>query len=230
MKEVLISILTYNKLEYTKKCIEKLFENTVMPYHRIVVTDNNSSDDTVKWLKSLDNKIRLIENKENLGFAKAHNRAIELYPWHDVVLLNNDIEVPWDWLSILQNKLYSGGFGAVSPAIQTPGGLDLGAVLDKQGKGRSLINDFQTEPTWITGSCLYIANDTLQKVGLLDEDFKFYYEDVDYCIRMKNAGIKFKCVSDVVVIHHNSVSSNPAQKKVMMEESKRYFVSKHNWC
>jgi len=228
MNEVVISILTYNKLEYTKKCLEKLFENTVMPYHRIVVTDNNSTDGTVKWLKSLDNKIRLIENEENQGFAQAHNFIMNEYPKHDVVLMNNDIEVEWKWLMVLQDGL-QGNIGAVSPCIKTPGGLDVGAVLDKQARGKSLINDFKTEPTWITGSCLYLCRETIDLVGLLDPNFKFYYEDVDYCVRMKKLGIGFKCISDVVVVHHNSVSSTPELKKRMLEESRQYFMKKHNW-
>lgn len=229
MREVVISILTYNKSEYTKKCLEKLFENTILPYHRIVVSDNGSTDDTVKYLKSLDNRIRFIENKENLGFARAHNAVIETYPCHDVVLMNNDIEVSWNWLQILQDSLYVGNYGAVSPAIKTPGGLDVGAVLDGQAKGKSLINDFETEPIWITGSCLYLSRNTLDVIGLLDEEFKFYFEDVDYCVRMKRSGINFKCIRDVVVIHHNSVSSNHDQKKAMMEQSRKYFIKKHSW-
>jgi len=229
MREVVISILTYNKLDYTKRCLEKLFENTILPYHRIVVSDNSSSDDTVKYLKSLDNRIRLIENKENLGFARAHNRVIEEYCSHDIVLMNNDIEVPWNWLTILQQQCIENKYGAVSPAIKTPGGLDVGAVLDSQAKGRSLINDFITEPDWITGSCFYLSRDFgISPVGLLDEQFRFYYEDVDYCFRMKKLGIKFKCIKDVVVVHHNSVSSNPEQKRKMMEDSKQYFIKKHS--
>lgn len=229
MNEVIISILTHNKLDYTKKCLEKLFENTILPYHRIVVSDNCSTDDTVSYLKSLDNRIRFIENKDNFGFASAHNSVIEQYPKHDIVLMNNDIEVPWNWLNTLQSELYSNNYGAVSPAIKTPNGLDVGAVLDSNAKGRSLIND-NREPDWITGSCFYIKNETIQTIGMLDSHtYKFYYEDVDYCVRMKKAGIKFKCIKSVEIIHHNSVSSNPEQKRSMMEESRKNFIAKHEW-
>lgn len=227
MNEVVVSILTFNKLEYTKKCIYSILENTTLPYHRIVVSDNNSTDGTVEWLKGLGNNIRLIENKENLGFAKAHNAVMQEYSYHDIVLMNNDIEVPPDWLKKLQEAVYSEYYGAVSPAIKVNNGLDVGAVLDSQARGRSLINDSITEPDWITGSCLYIKNSTIQRIGILDNFFNFYYEDVDYCIRMKKENIKFKCIQDVKVVHHNSVSTNPAQKKFMMEESKKYFVEKH---
>jgi O-antigen biosynthesis protein len=227
MNEVIISILTYNKLEYTKKCLETLLERTA-PYYRIVVSDNGSTDKTVEWLKSLENKILLIENKQNLGFAKAHNKIIEMYPNHDIILMNNDIEVPYNWLPRLIEKKDFENLGAVSPAIITKNGLDVGAILDDKGRGQSLIND-NSEPTWITGSCMYIARSTINSIGLLDNTYNFYFEDVDYCVRMKKQGIAFACNQDVQIIHHNSVSSNPQQKKALMEESKKYFIKKHNW-
>ena len=89
--EIIVSILTYNKLEYTKKCLESLFKSNQLPYHRIVVTDNGSSDDTKTWLRSLGNKIRFIDNHVNVGFAEAHNNVMREYPQHDVVLVNNDM-------------------------------------------------------------------------------------------------------------------------------------------
>lgn len=227
--EVIISILTYNKLDYTKKCLEKIFENTILPYHRIVVTDNGSSDDTVKYLRSLDNRIRLIENKENLGFSKAHNNIIDEYPFHDIVLMNNDIEVPFNWLRILNEQAYSNDYGVVTPAIVQNGKLDVGAVLDSSAKGRSLVDDFKTEPDWVTGSCFYMTRNAISSVGLLDNNFEFYYEDVDYCVRMKKIGIKFKCIKGVQVVHHNSVSSTPDKKREMMEKSREYFIRKHSW-
>jgi len=235
MKEVIISILTYNKLDYTALCMKKLFDNTdttKTPFI-VVVSDNKSMDGTQKWLKTLGKKIKLVLNVENMGFAKAHNIIMKQYPENDVVLMNNDIEVPPNWLEVLQQQI--GDCGAVSPAIQLPNGLDVGARLDSQAKGRSLISS-NDEPHWITGSCIYLRADTRKKIGLLegssgllDEQFNFYYEDVDYCMRMKNAGIKFKCIKDVVIVHHNSVSSNPTQKRAMMEKSRQYFIKKYNW-
>ena len=230
-KEIIISILTYNKLDYTSICLKKLFENTDVsktPFI-VVVSDNGSNDGTQKWLKTMGKKIRLVLNLQNIGFSKAHNIIMKKYPENDVVLMNNDIEVSSNWLQILQEQVHKNNYGAVSPAIQLKNGLDVGARLDSQAKGRSLINSNQ-EPHWITGSCIYIKADTRKKIGLLDEEiFSFYYEDVDYCIRMKQAGIKFKCIRDVVIVHHNSVSSNPAQKRIMMEKSRQAFIKKHNW-
>lgn len=228
MKEVIISILTYNKLEYTKKCLQSIFETPMEPQYKIVVSDNGSTDGTIEFLKKKEiiQKIQVIENKENLGFAKAHNNVMKLYKEHDIVLMNNDLEVPFYWLFIINNSIIRENLGAASPAIQVKNGLDIGAVLNEKAIGRSIIGDENKVPDWITGSCIYISRETLNKIGYLDENFKFYYEDVDFCRRMKEAGIKFRCIKDVVIKHHDSTSSTPEQKRIFMEESRKYFTRK----
>ena len=224
MKEIIISILTYNNLNYTKKCLESLFKTPKYPNYKVVVSDNGSTDETVEFLKQ-HKDIEFINNKKNLGFSKAHNQILKMYPNNDIVLLNNDLELPFGWLPTIAHCVEKRQLGAASPAIKVSNGLDVGAVLNKQAKGRSLINE-NTKPDWITGSCLYITRDTINKVGYLDENFGFYYEDVDYCFRMRKEGIRFECIRDVVIIHYNSVSSTSQQKKIMMENSRRYFAKK----
>jgi GT2 family glycosyltransferase len=214
-------------LDVTKKCLETVFAYTNFIKHRIVVSDNGSTDGTREWLQSLGDKIWYVENEKNLGFASAHNQIMRVFPFDDIVLMNNDIEVKDQWLEKLVNTMNEGKYGAVSPAIETPGGLDIGAVLDSNARGRSIINS-GPEPHWITGSCLFIKRDTINKIGKLDERY-FYYEDVDYCITMKRVGISFKCDTNVIIKHHNSASSNPAQKKLLMEESRKRFIEKWNW-
>lgn len=225
---IIISILTFNKLAYTKKCIESIFntpEHTA-PY-KVVVSDNGSTDGTFEYLLDLKNKgkITFVDNKQNLAFSKAHNKIIKAYPDSDIVLLNNDIEVPFGWLPTLKHNVEKHGLGAASAAIKVPNGLDVGAVLDGNARGRSIINN-ETKPDWITGSCLYVTRDTFNRVGLLDENFKFYYEDVDFCRQMSEKGVQYKCIRDVVIIHHDSTSSTPQQKKILLEESRRYFAKK----
>jgi GT2 family glycosyltransferase len=221
---VIISILTFNKLELTKKCLESVFKTSNVEY-KVVVSDNGSTDGTIEYLSSLKN-IQVILNNENVGFSNGHNQVMKMYDKSDIVLMNNDLEVPPEWLYILKKELTENDYAAVSPAIQTPNGLNVGAVLDKRAKGRSLINDFVTEPNWVTGSCFYISRKTINRVGLLDFNYIFYYEDVDYCFRIKQMGMKFKCIPEVVIKHHDSASSTPERKKKLMEDSRVYFARK----
>lgn len=225
MNKIIISILTYGKISFTQKCLESLFASPNFSDHQIVVSDNGSTDGTQKWLQTLGKRIRFVNNGENLGFSKAHNKIINTYPENDVVILNNDLQVPEYWLDKLVNFSDENNLGAASPAIKNINGLDVGAVLDDHAKGRSLISSKQT-PDWITGSCMYIKRSTINKIGLLDEDYKFYYEDVDYCFRMKKANIKFACNHDVAIIHHGSASSTSSTKKIIMEDSRKRFCKK----
>jgi len=220
---VVISILTFNKLAFTKKCLESVFKTTNSDF-KVVVSDNGSTDGTIEYLSSLKN-IQLILNNQNVGFSHAHNQVIRMHSGSDIVLMNNDLEVPENWLFVLRKELKENSLGAVSPAIQVSNGLNVGAVLDSRAKGRSLIND-DREPDWITGSCFYIARSTIDKIGLFDENYIFYYDDVDYCFRMKQAGLKFKCVKEIVIKHNDGTSSTPESKKMLMENSRQYFAKK----
>ena len=93
-----IIILTWNVIEYTKLCLDSLKNKIGYEPCDVYVVDNGSSDGTVEYLRTLD-WIHLIENKENLGFVRGNNVAIDQIKDGDVVLLNNDIIIEQaDWL------------------------------------------------------------------------------------------------------------------------------------
>ena len=90
-KKVSIIILTWNGLEFTKKCLDSLKDTVNDAMITTYVVDNGSTDGTVEYLKELD-WIRVIENKENLGFVRGNNVAINQIKDDDIILLNNDID------------------------------------------------------------------------------------------------------------------------------------------
>lgn len=105
-KKVSIIILTWNGLEFTKKCLDSLKDTVNDAMITTYVVDNGSTDGTVEYLKELD-WIRVIENKENLGFVRGNNVAINQIKDDDIILLNNDIIVEQaDWVSVLQQTAY----------------------------------------------------------------------------------------------------------------------------
>ncbi|MFA5074274.1 MAG: glycosyltransferase, partial [Nitrospirota bacterium] len=96
-----IVILTHNQLDYTKKCVRSIQENTPEP-HEIVFVDNASRDGTVKWLRRLMHEhpnYLLIENSWNHGFARGCNQGIEASSGEHILLLNNDVVVTRGWLA-----------------------------------------------------------------------------------------------------------------------------------
>jgi len=88
--KVSIIILTWNGLDYTKKCMESLEESVTNKKCDVYVVDNGSIDETLEYLRGLD-WINVIENKENLGFVRGNNIAINRITEGDIILLNNDI-------------------------------------------------------------------------------------------------------------------------------------------
>ncbi|MEM5687389.1 glycosyltransferase family 2 protein [Bacillus cereus] len=110
-----IIVLTHNKLEYTKLCVESINQFTRKGTYELIIVDNNSTDGTVEWLREQDD-IKVIYNQENMGFPKGCNQGIVLAEGDNILLLNNDTIVTHNWLENLINVLYSSDeIGAVGP-------------------------------------------------------------------------------------------------------------------
>lgn len=222
---VSIIILTWNGLDYTKKCLRSLF-STLERYDpetvQVVVVDNASTDGTVAYLRSLGSKIKLIKNPENLGFSKANNLAIRTVPeGDDVVLLNNDMEIHQaDWLYRLQRCAYqSPDIGLVGCRLVSGNGLlmhagtymPLETLWGQQiGGGEKDINQypFNREVEGVVFACVYLKRAVLREVGLLDEDYFAYFEDTDYCFRAKEKGFRVFYCGEVNLVHYQNVSTS----------------------
>ena len=97
-----IIILTYNNLNYTKECLDSIKKYTKEGTYEIIIVDNNSTDGTVEYLKSQPD-LKVIYNKENMGFPKGCNQGISLASnSNDILLLNNDTIVTNNWLDNLK--------------------------------------------------------------------------------------------------------------------------------
>jgi len=221
-KKVTIIILTWNGLEYTKKCLETLRENTDFDNYNIIFVDNGSTDDTIHYLNSLDD-VSIITNSENLGFVKANNQAIEKSdPDSDIILLNNDTEIPLNqknWITELQNAAYSEHeIGIVGCRLQRHNGMlqHAGAYMPVKtfwgqqiGSEEMDINQypFTSDVEAVVFACVYIKRELINKIGGLSEDYFSYFEDTDYCLTAKEAGYKTVCCGAVTIIHHENVST-----------------------
>ena len=112
-----IIIVTFNGLNYTKKCVESIEKNTKNVNYRIIFVDNNSTDGTLEFLKKVPNSI-LISNDENFGFVNAMNQGFDKVSAKYVVWLNNDTIVSPSWLKFLlqhlENNPKNGAIGPMS--------------------------------------------------------------------------------------------------------------------
>ncbi|HLN89880.1 MAG TPA: glycosyltransferase family 2 protein, partial [Candidatus Binatia bacterium] len=196
---VSIIILNYNGLAYLKACLESLRKQTY-PNSRITVCDNDSNDGSVEFLKKNYPNITLIKNRENFGFAKGNNIAIEyaLKQGTDYVfLLNNDTEMEPDALAKLVESVETDeSFGIVGPLV-----LDLGDRRTVQEAGMSIdkfgfptqekgSDQLVSEAFFVSGCAMLIKTAVLQAVGVFDNEYFMFAEDLDLCWRAQLAGYK----------------------------------------
>jgi GT2 family glycosyltransferase len=192
-----IVIVTWNELEYTKKCVAAIERHTPEP-HEIVFVDNGSTDGTPEWLATLAGT-RLIRNATNMGFAAGANAGIRAARGERILLLNNDVIVTEGWLAGLARHLDSqpavGLVGPVSNYVSGPQ-LDVTANYDTmEGMVEHAVRTRRTqagraeEARRLVGFCLLARADVFQAIGLFDEGFGMgNFEDDDLCIRAALGG------------------------------------------
>jgi GT2 family glycosyltransferase len=237
---VTVIVLTWNGLDYTKRCLESL-RNTSHPQCQFHVADNGSSDGTPEYLSSLTS-ISSFANGRNLGFAKGNNQAIgRSDPGSDIVLLNNDTEILQpDWIERLQTTAYSDpAIGLVGCRLVNSQGLLLhaGTYLPVEtfwgqqiGSNEKEVNQYNEDRDveGVVFACVYLKRRVLNEVGLLDEDYFSYFEDTDYCFRAKEKGYRVVCCGSVTVLHHEHVSTtvNQVKQEAMFRRAQKVFRAK----
>ncbi|HEX3075031.1 MAG TPA: glycosyltransferase, partial [Ignavibacteriales bacterium] len=214
-----IIILTYNQLEYTRKCVDSIIKYTPEKYE-IIFVDNASADGTPKYLEGLKTKnanIKLIKNDANLGFPKAVNQGIKAAEGEYILVANNDIHATEGWLSSLINKIeLKNEYGIAGPLSNKVSGFqidknakyDTDAQMLKYAANLSRTNkDKYFEFPRVAFLCTLIKREVIDKVGGLDERFTpGNYEDDDYCLRAQKAGYKTIIVQDAFIHHYGSKS------------------------
>lgn len=207
---VSIVILTYNQLDYTRKCVASVVRHTRQPYELIFV-DNASSDGTLEYLRTIPNA-RLIANSDNLGFAGGNNQGLAIAEGDYVVLLNNDAIVTPDWLTrLLAPFERDSRVGFAGPRSNYVAGDQLLADvayqdledLDGFALQRAVAHAGHGKLTaFIVGFCLALRRTVVERIGGLDTRFgNGNYEDNDYCLRAVRAGW-LGWIADDVFVHH----------------------------
>jgi GT2 family glycosyltransferase len=205
---VSIIIANYNGKKYLDKCLDSL-KNTEYSNFEILVIDNNSTDGSVDLVKQNYPYIKLIELKENLGFAVSNNLAATQARGDFYVFLNNDTIVTNTWLSELAGSLMDGKDDRVAIAqsflLRPDGQVDSsGDFIDRFGRSYSSVLKNPSNNREILSAraaCMIVTKEVFWKLGGFEEDFFASFEDVHLGWKAWIAGYKVVLASNSIVYH-----------------------------
>ncbi len=239
---VSIVIITYNNLKHTQLCINSIFTKTAYPNYELIVVDNASSDGTQDYLMELKGQhknIRVISNKQNAGFAAASNIGMRQSHGQYIILLNNDTIVTKGWISgLIKYFIKNPAVGTVGPITNCIGNE---AKINVDYKNLSTMEIFTEHYTAkkkgkffeipvLAMFCVAMSRQTIDRVGLLDEQFSIgMFEDDDYALRTRKAGLKVICAEDVFIHHFGGASFgklNPNMYNTIFEKNKKRWEKK----
>jgi len=231
-----IIIVNYNTRELIERCLIKIAHYTNLPY-RVYVVDNGSTDGSLEYLRG-QSWIRLIEAGTNLGYGRACNLAIRRGRGEHIVCLNSDIEVTPNWLEPLVVCLDSDPkIAVVGPKCIDHDGLIKGAGFtgtyrklyyrgwnEPDGPGKF---DRQEDVLAVSGAAFAIKRSLIPELGLFDERYFFYYEDVDYCTNAREKGYRVVYCPYSIIYHHHMGSCRDEQRiHQMLQDHKVIYETK----
>lgn len=220
--EISIVIVNWNTKDLLLGCIKSIIASKPKMDYEVIVVDNGSTDGSVEALDIFKKKLNLktIKNSENLGFAKANNQAINKSSGKYILLLNSDTEVKDDAITKMYNfakttddagvvgaKLISSD-GATQPScFHFP---TLAGAIKHFWFGVSnaygsfyLEGDSPQEVDAVVGACFLITPKARAKVGLINEKYFFFFEDLDYCRKVRSVGLKTYYLPSANVLHYH---------------------------
>jgi hypothetical protein len=247
-----IIIVSWNTRSLLDNCLASVFANleiTVDLACEVWVVDNASEDGSAALVREKYPRVRLIENGENTGFARANNQALAVCAGRWVCLLNSDTIVhPGAFSTLLQAAEIDERIGMVGPlllngdgTIQQSWSRFVGPVHEFRGRHDRRDAPFALQSAtlppppgtvapfatgWLGGACLLARREAIAQVGLLDEGYFMYCEETDWCRRFSRAGWKVVCVPDAHVIHLGGQSSrqvSQATRERLAASKVRYF-------
>lgn len=253
MEKISVIIINYNTPAVTKQAIQALLQNRANFDVEIILIDNGSKEKMIRdeWFREVVHIY--IENDTNRGFAGAVNQGLEKATGGYIFLLNSDAFVNSSTLSgmvhfLKENKNY----GIVGPkTVYTNGSFQISAGNFPSIFGEFLVatklykiinhplflmeknfskNSSSISVDWISGGCMMITKEVVDRIGIFDEHFFFGVEDMDYCYRAKKGGFSVEYLPLVEVTHLHSYSSGGTRSRFKLENEslgKGYFFRKH---
>lgn len=237
MEKVSVIIVNWNVTELFLHCIESVFD-TKYPNLELILIDNGSK---TKPKIPNDPRITFIQNGSGIGLPQAWNQALKIITGNYVLILNPDTRLPKDFFEKSIALLKSDPLiGIMGPKFTDHDGTPQGSVsheisilnairefwLGQKGSFEKYIPDenYPLEVDTVSGACMFMPRSVIEKIGLFTEKVFMYYEEKDYCRRVRRAGLKVVFDPNITIVHEHGQSSvqNPKVKEYIVQASKWY--------
>ena len=245
--KIAIVILNWNGKELLEKFLPSVIQNSTEA--EIYLADNASTDNSISYVKSTFSSIKIIQNKENGGYAKGYNDALKQIDAEVFCLLNSDVEVTKNWLNpIIESFRNEEKTAIIQPKILDYNNKDFfeyagaaGGFIDKYGypycRGR-IFNTIEkdegqynenSEIFWASGACLFIRSKVFNELNGLDENFFAHMEEIDLCWRAQILGYNIKYVANSKIYHVGGATlGNQNPKKTYLNFRNSLFTITKN--
>ena len=254
--DVSIIIVNYNTCKLTLQCLESIFKWTLDVEFEIILVDNHSEDDSVKMTRTYYPTVKIIENKENMGFGCANNigakEATGKYLFllnSDTILIENVIKIMYDFME--KHPEYSSCgcnlINAKGDNVPTHGCLPslwyelFGSLINKYSNkyyknhlslAQTIHDGDLMNPGYIVGADIFIRSNVFKNLEGFDSNIFMYFEETDLYFRMKRSGYKSILLPEYNIIHLVGGSMSPnhdkdLQRFKMFERSRMYYYRKN---
>ena len=241
MTSASIIVINWNGAAFLDVCLKALLAQ-VTAEDEIIVVDNNSTDNSVPLLRSHFPDVRLICNQRNRGYAGGANTGLRVAIGDVLILLNPDVQIHEGWLAALKDALQDERVGVAGCKLLYPGNEIIqhaGGIINlpmalpdhygyRQRDERQW--DHRREVDYVTGAALALRRCMLDEIGFFDQGFyPAYYEEVDFCFRVRQAGYQVLYVPDAVATHHEhaSLEERGYNYSYFFHRNRLRFVLKH---
>jgi GT2 family glycosyltransferase len=245
MKLTSIITVNFNQPEVTLAFLKSIKENSPTDHIEVILVDNGSIEDHEIVFKEVLRDLIYIRSAENLGFAGGNNLGIKYAKGDFLLFLNNDTEITQNLIGVLSNELENNNdIGLISPLllyfqspeiIQYAGFTEMNYITCRNaGIGsfeinKGQYNEISRQTAYCHGAAMMCRKADLEQVGLMDENYFLYYEEMDWCEKFKKAGKKNWFIGSTYVLHKESISVGKESKikTYFMTRNRMLFIRKN---
>lgn len=249
--EVSIVIVNYKTPKLLMQCLESLKKEASF-VNDIIVVDNNSADNSLALLKNNFPRVKRVASQTNAGFGRGVNWGVNNARHEYIMILNPDIIFKGQSLEfLLKEMIKDPGIGLIAPKLVLPDGqlqysccrfqtpdivLFRRSALGQTRLGQKRLDHFlmkeydhlkPRDVDWVIGGCMLIRRQAVEQVGLMDDRFFLYFEDMDWCRRLWQGGWRVRYEPRVSMTHYYRRQSNsrPGWRGLLTPLGRAHFIS-----